>query len=95
MPYKQSPGRMDMPKTGRDIPTQLQNPLTYKDKKGKHTGKKVKITTPQGVEREIDTRSQYYKSLQQRDLRKKEKIADVGVKAGQYTGFSKTGETQI
>tara|TARA_B100002019_G_scaffold282030_1_gene286796 strand:- start:405 stop:911 length:507 start_codon:yes stop_codon:yes gene_type:complete len=94
-PFKMKPGRGDMPKTGRDIPAQMQNPLMYKDKKGKHTGKKVKITTPQGVEREIDTRSQYYKALQQRDLRKKEKIADVGVKGGQYTGFSETGETQI
>ncbi len=27
MPYKQSPGRMNMPKTGRDIPTQMKNPL--------------------------------------------------------------------
>ncbi len=31
---------------------------------GKHKpGKKVKVTTSKGVEREIDTRSQYYKSL--------------------------------
>lgn len=38
---------------------------------GKHKpGKKVKVTTSQGVEREIDTRSQYYKALQQRKEKK-------------------------
>jgi len=34
MAYNQSPGRMNMPKTGRDIPMNMLNPA-------KHTGKKV------------------------------------------------------
>lgn len=38
---------------------------------GKHKpGKKVKVTTSEGVEREIDTRSQYYKALQKRKEKK-------------------------
>lgn len=38
---------------------------------GKHKpGKKVKVTTSKGIEREIDTRSQYYKTLQKRKEKK-------------------------
>jgi len=89
MAYKQSPGRMNMPKTGRDIPMNMVNPATIEEaaaasrargkmasveadiKSGKHKpGKKVKVTTSKGVEREIDTRSQYYKALQKRKEKK-------------------------
>jgi len=56
----------------------------------KHTGKKVKIVTPQGVEREIDTRSQYYKSLQNRKKNKQEETDVVLDKSGKhYTGLRK------
>ena len=31
--YKQSPGRMNMPKTGRDIPTNMVNPIMQRSEK--------------------------------------------------------------
>lgn len=87
MPYKQSPGRMNMPKTGRDIPMNMINPT-------KHTGKKVKVTTASGKEVELDTRSSEYKSLIAK--KKKENVrSGVGIKGGLYTGMSETGDTQM
>ncbi|MCP3700322.1 MAG: hypothetical protein GY920_17665 [Aliivibrio sp.] len=66
MAYKQSPGRMNMPKTGRDIPMNMVNPA-------KHTGKKVKVTTTSGKEIELDTRSSEYKALKARKTKKGDK----------------------
>lgn len=66
MPYKQSPGRMNMPKTGRDIPMNMINPA-------KHTGKKVKVTTASGKEVELDTRSSEYKALKAKKTKKGDK----------------------
>jgi hypothetical protein len=58
---------------------------------GKHKpGKKVKITTSKGVEREIDTRSQYYKTLQKRkekDLRSGKPVFDKS--NVHYTGLTR------
>lgn len=87
MPYKQSPGRMNMPKTGRDIPMNMVNPA-------KHTGKKVKVTTASGKEVELDTRSSEYKSLMAKK-KKKNVRSGVGIKDGLYTGMSETGDTQM
>lgn len=68
--YKQAPGRMNMPKTGRDIPTNMVNPLMSKDKKGKHTGQVVEVTTSLGKKIKLDTRSDEYKALQNKKTKK-------------------------
>lgn len=39
-------------------------------KKGKHTGKKVKVTTSSGKEIELDTRSAEYKALKSKKTKK-------------------------
>lgn len=46
--YKQSPGRMNMPKTGRDIPTQFKNPLYI-------TGDPIKEKVTEIVDRPTST----------------------------------------
>ncbi len=66
MAYKQSPGRMNMPKTGRDIPTQMKNPLYItgdptEEKVGTEISKK-RITKPSGQKGTLVTIEDKYKT---------------------------------
>jgi hypothetical protein len=68
------------------------NPINYGSPLNK--GKKVKVTTKSGKEVELDTRSAEYKSLMKAKENKDTK-SGVGFKDSRYTGFSRTGETQM
>ena len=47
--YKQAPGRMNMPKTGRGIPTNMVNPIKQDDKVNNKTKEKVSARNNQAA----------------------------------------------
>ena len=64
--YKQAPGRMNMPKTGRDIPTNMVNPA--KESEVKEDTKTYTYTHPKtGKKIKMDKRSPEYKHLKLKD----------------------------
>ncbi len=66
MAYNQSPGRMNMPKTGRDIPTNMVNPI--KQNEPKEDAKTYTYTHPKtGKKIKMDKRSPEYKHLKLKD----------------------------
>ena len=65
-PFKMKPGRGDMPKTGRDIPTSMVNPI--KQNEPKEDAKTYTYTHPKtGKKIKMDKRSPEYKHLKSKD----------------------------
>ena len=66
MAYNQSPGRMNMPKTGRGIPTQMKNPLYITgdptEKKVSTEVSKERVTKPSGQKWTLVTIKDKYKT---------------------------------
>ena len=64
--YNQSPGRMNMPKTGRDIPTNMVNPI--KQNEPEEDARTYTYTHPETGKRvKMDKRSAEYKHLKSKD----------------------------
>ena len=65
-PFKMKPGRGDMPKTGRDIPTNMVNPI--KQNEPEEDARTYTYTHPKtGKKIKMDKRSPEYKHLKLKD----------------------------